>query len=474
MPVDHLFGAHISFPQFSSGEGVAPFKTVADYENGLKRLKGFVTYLDRTIPMMRRGLASGHVHIKVVTEKVITQLDEAARAGVDASPFMGPTRKFPETFSAQDRARLTTAYRAAVQNDVLPVYARLAKFMKTEYLPKSRIGAPGLASLPDGAKLYAFHLRQHTTTGMSADEIHTIGVKEVTRIRAEMAAIMKQVGFNGSLADFFKHLRDDPKFKYKSGEELLADYANIRKTVDAALPRVVARVPKSALEIRAVPKEQESSAGGAYYVVGTPDGTRPGVFYINTSNLPTRTRPRMTALYLHEALPGHHLQGSLAQEDATLPALLRFNWNAGYGEGWGLYAEWLGEELGLYADPYQRFGRLDLEIIRAARMVVDTGLHSKGWSRDDAIRYMAENSSLDLPAVEQEIDRYIVWPGQAVAYKLGDIFIRSLRAKASAALGPRFDVREFHEEVLNTGAIPLAVLEKKIDDWVKGKQKASG
>ncbi len=466
LPIDHIFGAHMSFPQLSSGEGDAPFKTIADYENGLKRIDGFVIFLDRAIEKMRLGIKSGHTLIRVVTEKVIQQLDEAESAGVEKSAFLKPVKAFPATFDDAQKRRLEAAYRAAISGQILPAFRRMNAFMKNEYLAASRAGAPGMAGMPDGAKLYAYVLEQHTTTTMSAAEIHSLGSSEVARIRAEMDKVRSKVGFAGSLAEFFVHLRTDAKFQFKTKEELLAGFAKIHQRVERELPKLFSSPPAAKFEIRPVPAEQESSAGGAYYFVGTSDGTRPGVFYVNTSQMPTRTSPRMTALFLHEALPGHHWQGSLAQEDATLPALLRFGGNTAYLEGWGLYAEWLGEELGLYDDPYQYFGRLDLEIIRATRLVVDTGLHAKGWSRDRAISYMLENSSLDRAAVEQEVDRYIVWPGQATAYKVGELFIKRLRKRAEQKLGARFNVRAFHQQVLDTGAIPLSVLARKIDVWI--------
>lgn len=467
MPLDHVFGRHIGFAQDSSGEGIAPFRTVADYEHGLQRFDGFVVFLDRAIENMRRGMRSGHVHHRVITQKMIAQFDEALAGGVDASPFVQPVLNFPSAIGAADRERLAAAYRDAVGNRILPAYRRVRDFLRGEYLGAGRSGAPGLASLPDGATLYAHALEQFTTVRMAPDEIHRLGRAEVARIRAEMQGVLDELRFKGTLAEFFRHVQSEPTLQFKSRDELLAGYGRIAQRVQNQLGTLFAKLPAGRFEIRPVPAEQEGSAGGAYYVIGTPDGSRPGVFYVNTSELPTRTAPRMTALFLHEALPGHHLQGALSQEDVSLPALLRFGFNAGYGEGWALYAEWLGTEMGLYADPYQRFGRLDMEIIRAARLVVDTGLHLLGWSRERAIDYLLENSSLDASAAAQEIDRYIVWPGQATAYKVDEIFIRRLRERATAQLGTGFDVREFHREVLDTGAIPLAVLERKIDAWVE-------
>ncbi len=471
LPLDHVFGQHVIFAQTASGAGVAAYKTREDYENGLQRIAGFVVYLDRAVEQMRRGMASGHVQPRIVVEKMIRQLDTELDAGVEASPYLQPTRAFPDALPAADRERLTAAYRSAVTDAIVPALRRVRDFMRTHYLPKSRSGAPGLASLPGGAKLYRHALEQHTTTRMNVRTIHSLGVAEVARIRGEMEQVRRQVGFRGTLGEFFKHLQSDPRFKFATRDELLARYEAIRSRIDAVLPRYFSALPKGRFEIQPFPKEQEESGGGAYYVIGTPDGERPGTFFVNTSDLATRTSPRMTALLLHETVPGHHLQGSLAQEDTTLPALLRFGFNAGFGEGWGLYSEWLGSEMGLYDDPIQYFGRLDMEMIRAARLVVDTGLHAKGWSRARALRYMATHSSLDAGAIEQEIDRYIVWPGQATAYKVGELFIRKLRIKAQARLGARFDLREFHREVLDTGSILLTVLERKIDAWIDSRRR---
>jgi uncharacterized protein (DUF885 family) len=466
MPIDHQSGAQITFPQTSSGEDVAPYKVVKDYEDGLKRIDGFVLYLDRAETQMRKGIASGHMLTRTIVEKIIAQLDDASKAGIDGSPFMKPIAAFPDAVAEPERRRLAAAYRAAVGEKVLPAFAKLRDFMRKEYLPASRTGAPGLAGMPDGALQYAFALELHTTTTMSAKDIHALGISEVARIEREMEEIKTQVGFRGTLREFFAQLQSDPKHKFDSREALLDGYRKIQRQVEPILPRMFDHLPSSRLEVKAVPTAQEPFMGGAYYVIGTADGERPGTFYVNASDLPTRTRPRMTALFLHEGVPGHHLQGSITLEDDALPAFLRYGWNAGYGEGWALYSEWLGYEMGLYDDPHQRFGRLDMEMLRAMRLVVDTGLHAQGWSREQAIQYMLDHSSFDRGTIEQEVDRYVAWPGQATAYKIGELFIRRLRGKTEQALGERFDLRAFHRQILDTGPIPLTVLERKIDDWI--------
>jgi uncharacterized protein (DUF885 family) len=473
LPLDHVFGAHVTFADQSSGGSIAPFATVADYENGLRRIDGFVRYLDRAREQMRRGVEGGQVQPKAVTSKMLAQLAAARRAGVEGSPFVGPIKTFPEGVPPPERERLAAAYRAAVGGKILPAYARLEGFLEREYLPAGRDRTPGLASMRGGAAYYAYQTELHTTLAPSAEQTHRLGLAEVARIRAEMDAIRRQVGFGGDLRQFFAHLRADPRFKFASKEALLEGYREIGRRVQPGLARLFSARPKGALEVRPVPGFLEMSAGGAYYVVGAPDGTRPGVFFVNTSDLPSRTSPRMEALFLHEAVPGHHFQGSLAQEDESLPSFLRFGGNAAYFEGWALYAESLGPELGLLTDPHQRFGALDMEMLRALRLAVDTGLHALGWSREQAMRYMLENSSLAEGDVASEVDRYIAWPGQALAYKLGQIAIRRLRTGAEAALGDRFDPRAFHEQVLGTGALPMPVLERKINDWVASNGRSS-
>ena len=391
---------------------------------------------------------------------------DAVAAGVDKSPFLTPTAQFPAAIGTTNRARLTAAFRTSIGETIVPVYGRLLTFFEQEYLPASRTGAPGLAGLPGGRALYAYFLELFNTTRMSAAEISAAGEAEVARIRAEMERVKNQVGFAGSLPAFFAFLKSDARFKFATPEAYLKRFGEIQARVTPMLAKYFKTLPTSALEVRPVPPEMQSATGGAYYILGAADGSRPGVFYVNTSNLATRTSPIMTALFLHEGMPGHHLQGSLAMEDKALPAFLRFLWNAGYGEGWALYCERLGIEMGLYDDPYQYFGMLDMEMFRAVWLVVDTGLHANGWSRERAIDYMLANTSFDRAFVTLEVDRYVATPGQATAYKVGEFAIKAARAKAEKALGARFDVRAFHEQVLNTGAIPLRVLESKIDRWI--------
>jgi uncharacterized protein (DUF885 family) len=464
-PIDHFHGIHTNFAELSSGDGAAPFKTVADYDNGLSRIDDFVLVVDRSIARMREGLASGVVQPKLVMDNVVEQLDAMLAGGVSGSSFMKPVAALPAGIPAADQARLKAAYRQSVATKLNPALTRLRTFIASEYLPKAR-SSVGLSAMPGGDKLYRYLVESSTTTTLTPDEIHRIGLAEVKRIQAEMEAVKAQVGFTGTLKQFFDHIRTDPRFKPKSRDALQQGYVAIGKRLDATLPRLFRTLPKAPLEIRPVPALTEKGAARGSYNQGTPDGSRPGIFYFNAYDLPSRTTPGMETLYLHEGAPGHHFQISLAQENEALPKFQRFGGNTAYVEGWGLYAETLGKELGVYTDPYQYFGYLDSQLFRAIRLVVDTGIHAKGWTRDQTIQYMLDNSSRGRSNVTAETERYIANPGQALAYKIGQLKISELRAKAERELGPKFDIQAFHEQVLMSGALPLAVLEAKIDRWI--------
>ncbi|MEA1014060.1 DUF885 domain-containing protein [Sphingosinicella sp. LY1275] len=468
-PIDHFRGFHANFAELSSGEGVAPYKTVADYENGLKRVPDFVRMVDGSIARMKQGNAAGIVQPKLVMDNVVEQLDAMLAEGVEGSSFYRPAANFPAEIPAADQARLKAAYAATIRDDIRPALTRLRDFIKTDYLPQARTSV-GLGDMKGGPALYSYLVETSTTTKMTPDQIHRIGLDNVALIHAEMEKVKAQVGFKGTLKAFFEHIRTDPKFKPASREALQQGYVAIGKRLDATLPRLFSTLPRAPLEIRPVPALTEKGAARGSYNPGTPDGSRPGVFYFNAYDLPSRTTPGMETLYLHEGAPGHHFQISLAQENEALPNFQRFGGNTAYVEGWGLYAETLGKELGVYTDPYQYFGYLDSQLFRAIRLVVDTGIHSKGWSRDQTIQYILDNSSRGRSNATAETERYIAMPGQALAYKIGQLKISELRARAEQALGSRFDIREFHEQVLGTGALPLAVLETKIDDWIASKR----
>jgi len=469
LPLNHFYGFHTGFSELGSGEGVAPFKTLDDYRNGLSRVDDFVGVTDRSILRMREGLAAGVVQPRLVMANVLGQIDAMLAGSVEDSAFYRPLTTFPADVPAAEQAGLKAAYAAAIANRIRPALTRLRDFIRAEYLPKTR-DTVGLGELPGGAALYAHRVAESTTTDLTPDAIHRIGLSEVARLQGEMEGVKRQVGFVGTLKQFFEHIRTDPKFKPKSREEMTQRYYAIGKRLDATLPKLFSTFPKTALQIKPTPALTEKGAARGEYQAGTPDGSRPGVFYFNAYDLPSRTTPGMETLYLHEGAPGHHFQIALAQENVTLPNFQRFGGNNAYVEGWGLYAETLGRELGVYTDPYQYFGYLDSQLFRAIRLVVDTGIHSKGWSRDRTIQYILDNSSRGRTNATAETERYVAIPGQALAYKIGQLKIAELRARSEKALGPRFDIRAFHEQILGSGALPLTVLERKIDEWIAAQR----
>ena len=465
LPIAHFGGWHLDFAQLSSGAGIARYATVADYDDGLSRLDGFVVWLDRARERLRQAADAGIVLPRVVVERMIPQFQSLVDAGAEGSMFYGPVRKLSGDWPAVERERITRNYATAIHSRLMPAFVRMRDFLQGEYLPRSR-SSVGLSQLPGGDAWYRQLVAQHTTTSLLPEEIHRMGLAEVARITASMDAVRVQLGFEGTLAQFFEHLRVDARFKPASAQAYGDGYRAIGQRVDASLPRIFARRQRAPLEIRPTPTPQDQTDAAARYDIGAPDGSRPGVFYYNTYDMPSRATYYMETLYLHEAVPGHHFQGSLAQEDETLPKLLRFDGNTAYWEGWALYAESLGPELGLFTDPYQRFGYYNEEIWRAMRLVVDTGLHALSWTREQAIDYMLAHSATSRTDATAEVERYIVDPGQALAYKIGQLTISRLRGKAQTALGARFDLRDFHDQVLLTGALPMDVLEAKLDGWI--------
>ena len=470
-PMNHFVGFHTFYPTFASGKGTAPFKTLEDYENNLKRHREYVIFLDRAVGRFRQGMQSGVVETKMTVRNMIEQLDNQLKMKPTDSPFYGPVKEFPDAVPAAERARLTQSYQASITGELYPALRRLRDFLKAEYLPAAREGY-GLLHMKGGNELYRYLIESTTTLPLTPDEIHQTGLSEVARITAEMEKVRQEVGFKGTLQQFFDHLRTDPKFKMKSREALTQGYYDIGKKVDAKLPQYFSTIPKTPLEIRPYEPFREKFQAGGSYSQGNPDGSRPGIFYFNAYDLPSRTTPGMTTLYLHEGAPGHHFQIALAQENTSLPEFMRFGGNTAYVEGWALYSETLGYDMGLFQDPYQRFGTLSDEMLRAMRLVVDTGIHAKGWSREQAIKYMLDHSDMGKTDATAEVERYIAIPSQAVAYKTGALTIQRLRKKAEAELGPKFDIRDFHAQVLMTGSLPLAILEKKIDRWI-AERKAS-
>ena len=470
-PLNHFFGLQAFYPTFASGKGAAPFTSVVDYENNLKRHAGYIWWIDQAVARFKQGEATGVVETKMTIRNVIEQLDNQLAQKTGDSAFYGPIKQFPASFSDADKARLTAAYRTEITDQLYPATKRLRDFLKAEYLPKARDGA-GLIYMPGGDQLYRYLVRSTTTLDMTPDEIHQLGLSEVTRITTEMDKVRTEVGFKGSLSKFFDHLRTDPKLKLKSREALTQGYYAIGKAVDTKLPEFFSIVPKAKLDIRPYDPTIEKFQAGGSYEQGTPDAKRPGTFYFNAYDLPSRTTPGMTTLYLHEGSPGHHFQISLAQENEALPPFMRFGGNTAYVEGWALYAETLGYDMGFYNDPYQRFGTLSDEMLRAMRLVVDTGIHSKGWTREKSIAYMLTHSDMGKTDATAEVERYIAIPSQALAYKIGALTIQRLRKHAMDELGDKFDIKQFHAQVLMTGALPLAILEKKIDAWIAAKKAA--
>jgi uncharacterized protein (DUF885 family) len=470
MPINHFYGLHLDYADLSSGQGAAPFKTVKDYEDALKRHAQYPHLVDQIIDRFRQGMAEGLVEPKLVVNNIIDELTLQAANGVEGTPYYSPVKAFPDTIPAADRPRLRMAFTAAIRDGIMPANAKLFAFLKTDYLPHAR-DTVGLGGMPGGEAYYRYMIEQNTTLPMTAEEAHQLGLNEVARITKQMEAIKTQVGFKGDLPAFCRFMTTDPKFAPPSRQWLETRYREIGARIDKRIPEQFSLVPRTSLEIRAEPGYKEKSSAGGEYMQGSADGTRPGIFYYNGYDLPSRFTWDMETLYLHEAVPGHHFQISLAQENRDLPNFMRFGGNTAFVEGWALYAETLWPELGMETDPYARFGGLNDEMLRAMRLVVDSGIHAKGWTRDQAIAYMTSHSAMGKADVTAEVERYIAIPGQALAYKVGALTILKEKAKAKAALGTQFDPRAFHAQVLDTGALPMTVLEKKIDDWIAAQKK---
>jgi uncharacterized protein (DUF885 family) len=461
-----------TFAQLGSGKGAHPFRTTRDYDNFLSRMDGFVAWVDQAINNLRAGVGKGVVLPQVVVERTLPQLEAFGRLeDPKQTVFWQPLLNFPAGPTVADRNRLLRAYDEKLRTKVLPAYRRLHDYLAQEYLPKARATA-GWSDLPSGDLWYAHLVRYHTTTELTPGEVHELGLREVARLRANLVGLQGALGVGGEPRAVFDAMRADPKFQFREPQTLLAGYESLRARVDAGLPALFLRRPRAAFEIRPVEGFRAASAAAASYQPPSADGARPGVFYVNTYDLGSRPSYAMEALYLHEAVPGHHYQIALAQETPNMPRFRRFGWDTAYGEGWALYAESLGSELGLYADPYSQFGALTMELWRAARLVVDTGLHSKGWERQRAIEYLRANTALGEADIAAEVDRYMAWPGQALAYKVGQLRILELRREAQAKLGGRFDVREFHEQVVGSGSLPLPVLEAKVRRWISAVAEA--
>ena len=462
-PLNPSFGPQVEFPDFVAGSG-APFRTLEDYATGLRRLDLFGGYLESVVARLREGRAAGRLQPRIVVENILKQVDAVLAQPIEASPFYAAIVRMPADFPAADRTRLAAAYRTIIETRVYAGYCLWQTYLRNDYLAVA-LAAPGRGAMKGGAALYAAELAHHTTTRLAPAEIHALGLSEVARIRAEMDKVRQKVGFAGDLQALFAHVRTDPQFYCKTPAELLQRFAAIEARIWTGIPRLFHDRPKAPFKVAALPTLGDQRGTG-YYRPGPADGTSPGILFFNMAMLDTRPIPTLETLTLHEGIPGHHFQITLARENTALPPLLRYGSLTAYAEGWGLYAESLGPELGMFTDPWQWFGHLDMEMLRAARLVVDTGIHAQGWSRQQAIDYMLGNTSMAPRDVAVEIDRYISFPGQACAYKIGELTLQRLRRTSQATLGARFDVRDFHDQVLSTGALPMDVLEAKIAAWL--------
>lgn len=469
LPITQMEGIQQEAAQTLS---IMPKSAVKDFEDAIARLRRLPPLIDQTIDLLKAGLTQGVTPPRVTLRDVAQQISNQIVANAEESPLFRTFREIPATVPTAEQARLRGEARDAIASGVLPAYRRLHEYFTQEYLPKTRESIAASA-LPNGQAWYELNIRLRTTTRLSAREIHEIGLAEVKRIRAEMDKIIADTGFRGSFAEFAKFLRTDSQFFFTRTEDLLAAYRDISKRADPELARLFGKLPRLPYGVLPVPSYAEKSQTTAYYQPGAASFGRAGYFFANTYDLPSRPKWEMEALTLHEAVPGHHLQIALAQELADVPDFRRHSLSTAFIEGWGLYSEKLGEEMGFYKDPYSKFGQLTYEMWRAIRLVVDTGMHALGWSREQAIEFFKANAAKSEHDIVVEVDRYIVWPGQALAYKIGELKIRELRARAERELGTRFDIRRFHDELLGQGALPLDILESRINDWI-ARERPSG
>ena len=467
LSINQFYSFANQFAQLGSGTSGHPFANEQDYRDFLSRIDDFVALNDQAIANMRVGLDRNVTQPRVLMERVVDQLAALDR-DFPESVFYGPIENFPEDMPNDVRGQLAEDFARAYADQLRPAYRRLHDFIREDYLPRTRTSV-GLSELPRGEDWYATLVRHTTTTDLTPAEIHEIGLREVESIHGEMRQVMEEVEFDGELNEFFEYLKTEPSFYYDEPEQLIEGYRAMSDHVQSLAANLFETFPRSEFEVRAVEAFREASAADGSYQSGTPDGSRPGVFFANTYDVGSRPQWEMESLFLHEAIPGHHYQISLQRELEDLPSVRRFGGYTAFVEGWGLYAESLGKELGLYTDPYQYFGALNAELWRAIRLVVDTGLHSMGWTREDVLAYMFENSASGEASAVSEAERYIAIPSQALAYKIGELKIRELRTRAETELGDRFDVREFHTQVLMDGALPLSLLEAKIDAWIESR-----
>ncbi len=465
-PIDQMWSVNLNMGQLASGMSSQPFKTVEDYKNWEKRVDGYLIWMNSVEEKMKEGMKEGYVLPKSLIVKVIPQLAAMTEKDLNKHLFYTPITNFPEGFSEEEKTNLKESYTSMIKDRVIPAYQKLHDFVKNEYLPAGRTTS-GIADIPNGEAYYKHQIKLYTTTDMTAAEIHQLGLDEVARISSEMEKVKEQIGFKGDLKSFFKYVRDNKELMpYKKPEEIIDNFNAIHEKMKPQLEKLFDVTPKTQFEVRRTEAFRENSAS-AEYNQGSLDGTRPGIFYVPIPDASTYNIYSDESLFLHEAIPGHHYQISLTQESTVLPDFRKTLWYSGYGEGWALYSESLGKELGLYTDPYQYFGNLGAEMHRAVRLVVDTGLHSKSWTREQAIQYSMGNEAESEAGITSEIERYMANPGQALSYKIGQLKIIELRERAKKELGDKFDIRKYHNQVLETGSVPLELLENKIDRWIE-------
>ena len=467
-PINQFYSLTSFFVQLGSGASAHPFKTVKDYDDFLSRADQFALNVDQVITNMKEGMRKGIVQPRILMAKLVPQLESQLVDDPEDSSFYAPIRNLPDDFSDAERERLTAAYAGKISGTIIPAYKRLNNFIGDEYLAAAR-ATVGLYALPNGEDWYAYLVRVRTTTDMTPNEIHQIGRDEVARIHEEMLGVMEEVGFEGDLKDFFEFVNTDEQFFFDEAEELIQGYRDMSEHISELSKNLFEIFPNTAFEVRRVEPFREQSAAGGSYMAGTADGSRPGVFYANAYDIKARGKWAMESLYLHEAIPGHHFQIMIQRENESLPEFRRYGGFTAFSEGWGLYAESLGKELGVFTDPYQYFGGLNAELWRAIRLVVDTGIHAKGWTRQQVLDYMYANSAVVEARAVAEAERFMAIPGQALAYKVGQLKIRAIRDDAETRLGDKFDVKDFHTQVLKDGAMPLSLLAAKIDRWIESQ-----
>lgn len=466
IPFQQFWGTHLTLGQYASGSSAQPFKTEKDYKNFLKRMDLFSVWIDSAMVYMKKGINKGIVLPKSLTVKVIPQFESMVTPNVEDNLFYSAVKAFPKEIKPEQQDALKKEYATTIKEKLEPQFKKMTAFLKNEYLPASRTTS-GIGSLPNGKELYKVYAKQWTTTTKTPDEIHALGLKEVARIKAEMEKVKEQVGFKGTINEFFEHVRTKPELmSFKTPEDVIANFEKIHQTIKPNVDKLFSLQPKCPFQIKRTEAFREKTAS-AEYSQGTADGTRPGTFYVPIPDVKTYNYYGDEDLFLHEAIPGHHFQISLQQENQELPDFRKYNWFGAYGEGWALYTESLGKELGLYTDPYQYFGMLGNEMHRAVRLVVDTGIHNLGWTREQAIKYSLENEAESEAGIIAEIERYMAIPGQALSYKMGQMKILELRKKAQDKMKDKFDIKVFHQKILESGSLPLALLENKINSWVE-------